>query len=75
MYLRHQIQAHSTRRVHEHFVGHVTDDMDVLGLGVALDHAADDVVDHVALVKAERLVKGLAEVLHLYLRERCNVGI
>ena len=63
-YLRHQIQAHSAGRVHEHFVGHVSDDVDVLGLRVALDHAADDVVDHVALVEAERLVERLAEVLH-----------
>ena len=67
LYLRDEGEAHPAGGVHEHLIGHVADNMDVLGLRVALDHAADDVVDHVALVETERFVEGLAEVLHFHL--------
>ena len=64
-HLRHEVEPHSRGRVHEHLVGHVLYDVDVLRLRVALGHAADDVVHHVGLVQVERAVERLAEVLDL----------
>ena len=49
--LSDEVEAEAGLAVHEHLVGHLGIDEEVLALGVSLDHSPEDVVEHASLVK------------------------